>query len=421
MEKNVSWGQAGKCSVAGRLLRLSINMQDNDDFVHGGKGLAALSLGLNIFLMVSKYLLYLFTNSSALLAETVHSLTDVIGSLLVMGGIYLSEKKSDKFPWGLYKVENIAAVFSAGFIFLSAYEIAKMIYRPSTESMQNLDIALIALFFMTLPIIVFARYEARRAKALNSPSLIADADHWRIDIAPLAVVAVGIAGARLSYPFMDRISAFVVLLLVMKAGYGILKDSMRSLLDASVDRETLNKIKDVIRIFPQVKEISSLHARNSGRFIFVTIDLGLSLKRLKDAHEIANRIEMEIKDRIPFVERVLIHYEPERKDFQRYAVGLAKREGEVSDHFGSAPCIALWDKRISDGMVLSQEIMENPFLNSEKGKGIRLAEFLVEKEIDILYTREDFEGKGPEYVFSDADVEVRRIDLKTLKEMIVLK
>ncbi len=396
-------------------------MQDNDDFVHGGKGLAALSVGLNIFLTASKYLLYLFTNSSALLAETVHSLTDVIGSLMVMGGIYLSEKKSEKFPWGLYKVENIAAVFSAGFIFLSAYEIAKMIYHPSTAGMRNLDITLIALFLMTLPIIVFARYEARKAKVLNSPSLIADAYHWRMDIAPLAVVAVGITGARLSYPFMDRISAFVVLLLVIKAGYGILKDSMRSLLDASVDGETLDNIKDVIKIFPQVKEINSIHARNSGRFMFVTIDLGLSLKRLKDAHEIADSIKMEINARIPFVERVLIHYEPERKDYQRYAAGLANREGEISEHFGGAPFIALWDKRVSDGVILHQEILENLFLDIEKGKGIRLAEFLVEKGLDILYTREDFEGKGPGYVFSDADVEVRRIDLKTLNDMIDLK
>jgi len=116
MEKNVSWGQAGKCSDVGRLVCVNIKMQGNGDFVHGGKGLAALSLGLNIFLTASKYLLYLFTNSSALLAETVHSLTDVIGSPMVIGGIYLSEKKSEKFPWGLYKVENIAAVFSTTYI-----------------------------------------------------------------------------------------------------------------------------------------------------------------------------------------------------------------------------------------------------------------------------------------------------------------
>ena len=386
-----------------------------------GKRLAVLSLGLNIFLTVSKYLLYLFTNSSALLAETVHSLTDVIGSLLVIGGIYLSEKKSEKFPWGLYKVENIAAVLCSGLVFLSAYEIAGMIYPASPAGMRNLDIALIVLFLMAFPIVLFSGYEAKRARLMNSPSLMADAAHWKMHIAPLAVVAAGFVGARFSFSIMDRVAALVILIMVIKAGYGILKDSMKSLLDASVDRSSLGKIEAVIKGFSQVKEIISINARNSGRFIFVEIDLTLSLKRLKDAYAIADSMEKEIKGLVPFVERVIIHYEPEKKDYQRYAVPLANKEGDISEHFGSAPFIALWDKRITDGALISQEIVENPFLQMEKGKGIRLAEFLVEREIDILYTKEFFEGKGPGYVFSDAEVEVRKTNLQSLKELIELK
>jgi len=386
--------------------------------IHGGKGLASLSLGLNISFASIKYFLYLFTGSSALLAEAVHSLTDVIGSLLVVGGIYFSEKKSKQFPWGLYKIENIAAVLSAGLIFLSAYEIAKMIHHPPSETLKNLDITLIVLFFMALPIILFSRYEAKKAKALHSPSLIADAENWRMDLAPLAIVALGIVGARFSYAFMDRIAALVVLVLVVKAGYGILKDSMKSLLDASVDKSTQSEIMNLINSFPEVKEVVSLNARNSGRFIFVETDLRLSLKRLKDAHVIANNIEIGIKKRIPFVERFIIHYEPERKDYQRLAVPLANREGEISEHFGSAPLIALWDERISDKTIISREVLENPFLEMEKGKGIKLAEFLAEKGIDILYTKEGFEGKGPEYVFSDAEVEVRKTDLKKMNDLI---
>ncbi|MFZ6017723.1 MAG: iron-sulfur cluster assembly scaffold protein [Nitrospirota bacterium] len=88
----------------------------------------------------------------------------------------------------------------------------------------------------------------------------------------------------------------------------------------------------------------------------------------------------------------------------RYAVPLLYRQGDISEHFGSSPFIALWDKRISDGKVISQEILENPFLEMEKGKGIKLAEFLVEHGVDILYTKKHFEHKGPEYVFSNAEV-----------------
>ena len=192
---------------------------------------------------------------------------------------------------------------------------------------------------------------------------------------------------------------------------------MKSLLDASVDRETLDRIRDVIDGFPQVIEIIDLNARNSGRFIFVHADLSLSVRKLKEAHEVADGIEREIRGSVPFVERVVIHYEPERKEYRRYAVPIKNREGEISEHFGSAPFVALWDKRSSDGAVIAQEVLENPFLKMEKGKGIKLAELLVEKGVDVLYTKEDFKGKGPEHVFSDAEVEVRKTDLITLTEV----
>jgi cation diffusion facilitator family transporter len=384
----------------------------------GGKRLAVLSLSLNLFLAAAKYLLYLYAGSTAVLAEAVHSLTDVVGSLLVIGGIYLSEKKSRRFPWGLYKVENLAAVLSAALIFLSAYEIAAMIYHPSPAGLKNLDSALIALLVMALPIVLFSQYEAKRAAAINSPSLMADAANWKTDLAPLAVVAGGIAGARFSFAFADRIAAALVLILVIRAGYAILKDSMKSLLDASVDNETLDRMREVVKRIPRVKEPFSIQARNSGRFIFVEISVTLALTKLKEAHGIALDLEREIKGKIPFVERVVVHFEPEKKKFVRYAVPLADRRGKVSEHFAKAPLIVLWDERISDGVVVSHESLENPFVQLEKGKGIKLAELLVAMKVDVLYTKELFEGKGPEYVFSDAGIEIRKTNAKNLKNLV---
>jgi cation diffusion facilitator family transporter len=392
------------------------NIAEKNAFFHKGRGLALSSLGLNIFFTLAKFLLYRATSSSAIFAETIHSLTDVFGSLLVVGGIYLSGMKSERFPWGLYKIENIAAMLSAGLIFISAYEIAQMIYNPSTEGLRNLGITFILLCSMMVPVILFARYEGDRAKELNSPSLAADAQNWKMDIAPLAVVAIGIAGTKLSYPVADRIAAAMVLILVVRAGYSILKDSLKSLLDASVDAATLKKIQEVLTGIPQIKEIVSLHARNSGRYIFVNLGLRLSLKRLKDAHEIAHAVEEEIKKGVPFVESAIIHVEPETKDYQRYAVPLTGREGPVSEHFAKAPFIALWDKRV-DGTVSIPEVLENPYVSTEKGKGIKLAEFLVKKRVDIVYTKELFEGKGPEYVLSDAEVDVRKTEVKNLKDL----
>jgi len=377
---------------------------------------AALSLGLNALLATVKFVLYPVTGSSAILAEAVHSLTDVAGSLIVISGLYLSERRSERFPWGLYKIENFVAVISSALIFFTAYEIARMVFMPVSE-LKNLDIGMVAVFLMTLPNLVFYKHESRIAKALNSPSLTADAENWKMDTLSLIVVGVGVIGARLAYPVMDRIAAVLVLLVVVRSGYGILQGSVKSLLDASVDTSTLDRMRNIIQGFDQVKEIVELTARNSGRFIFVTAVLRLAAKRLQEAHGIADAMEQKIKDHIPFVERVMIHYEPEEKIYHRYAVPLSNREGDISEHFAKAPLIALWDKRL-DGTVSTPEVLENPFLNLEKGKGIHLAELLVERGVDIIYTKDDFKGKGPELVFSGAEIEVRKTELKSLDEMV---
>ena len=133
--------------------------------------IAGYSTMLNAALVLPKGVLAIFTGSSAVLAKTVHSITDVIGSISVLVGIALSRGKSPSFPWGLYKVENIAAIISAFFIFLMAYEIGKDVFLTGSKQIRNIDLSIMVFLFMMIPIIVFTRYEKRKAAALNSPSL----------------------------------------------------------------------------------------------------------------------------------------------------------------------------------------------------------------------------------------------------------
>lgn len=385
-----------------------------------GKKLAVYSTLLNGGLVCAKGGLAVFTGSTALLAEMIHSLTDVIGSLTVLVGITLSRKKSPSFPWGLYKVENIAAIVSAFFIFLLAYEIGKSTLFSGAKEIKNINISILSLAVMTIPIVLFARYEKKKALELNSPSLLADAQNWMTDIAPIVVVIGGLAGSVV-YPHADKIASIIVIVFIMRAGYNIARDSLKSLLDASVDSRTIEKMKEIVHSFGAVKAINSLIARNSGSFIFVHLNITLSVKKLKEAHHTANDIEEAIRKEVPFMERIIIHYEPEKKDFLRYAVPLNNKEGEISEHFGGAPFIAIWDERFQNGSKIAQDVIQNPFLEMEKGKGIKLAELLVDRAVDVLYVKDDFEGRGPSYVFSDADIAIRKTGVRLLQELIGLK
>ncbi|MEJ2695941.1 MAG: NifB/NifX family molybdenum-iron cluster-binding protein [Candidatus Sulfobium sp.] len=279
---------------------------------------------------------------------------------------------------------------------------------------------MVALILMAAPVYTFARHEKKKAGELNSPSLMADSKHWLSDLAPIGVAAAGLAVSGF-FSHADKVAALIVIVFVLRSGYGIMKDSVKSLLDASVDAETLVKLRTVVSGFREVEQIIAINARNSGRFIFVYLDLRLSVRKLKDAYRVIAGIEESVRRDIPFIERVIIRYGPIEKGYVRYAVPLGNRTGNVSEHFGSAPFIACWNMDVSRGKLLSQDIIENPFSDLEKGKGIKLAELIVEQGVDIVFTKELFGGKGPEYVLSDAGVEVRSTNATTLGEVMELR
>ena len=126
-------------------------------------------------------------------------------------------------------------------------------------------------------------------------------------------------------------------------------------------------------------------------------------------------IEVKIRKQIKNVDRVLIHFEPTQKEILVYALPLKDaNQTQISPYFGEAPYFALVNVRIKDKKAIEHKVIENPFTQVEHGKGILVAEFLNKHTVDVVLTKESFEGKGPFYVFSNAAVE----HLQTEKERI---
>jgi len=380
--------------------------------------IALFSTLLNILVAGTKGILAWLSGSSALLADTIHGFSDTFASLLVLVGIWLSKRKSKAFPWGLYKVENFVALVSAGLIFFAGYEIVHHVFKAEkTFLLGHFHSSLFVLLAIMLAIAIFSRFEAEKAKALHSPSLRADASHWYSDIASTALVLLALLGSRLGYPILDRLAALIMVGFIAKVGWDILRDSMKTLLDASVDPNTLHQIREVILRLPQVKEIKSLQARNSGRFVFVRTELVFGIKKFSQAHQISEEIEKAILKEIPQVDKVTIHYEPVKKDFLAYAIPVEEDKHKISEHFGDAPYFYLIRMSLKDRTIQEEKILRNPYLNEEKGKGIKVSEWLLQNGVDTVYTRKTFDGKGPSYVFSNADVEVIITEDKTIDEI----
>jgi cation diffusion facilitator family transporter len=382
--------------------------------------IAWFSIVVNIVIAALDFVMAYLSGSLALIAETVHNLVDLAASVAVLIGLKLAYRKSKSFPYGLYKVENVMAVLIAFFILFTGYEIIReAIFAYSRHVMvQPLMLGGVAVTAM-VPFL-FGRYELRLGRVLNSPSLTAAGKEFQIHILSSGIVLLALLGQLLGLP-LDRVIAVAIVAFVLWTGWNLLVDGMRVLLDASLDPEILNKIREIIRAEPTVQDTKRVVGRSAGRYRFVEAEVTLKVTELEKAHEISTRIEEKIRTQIPYVEQVIIHYEPVVRSHLRYAVPLSNLVGSVNDEFGSAPYFALVTVRASDGSVEKVEILTNPYSALQKARGIKVAEWLLKHRADVVLTREDLKGKGPGYALANSGVEFRHIQAGTLTDALNTK
>ena len=378
------------------------------------------SVAVNVFLVGLKLGLAIVSGSLSLAADAVHSLVDVVASLVVLAGLLIAKRQSRAFPYGLYKVENVVSVVLALLIFLAGYEIAREAWLKPPRVLANTQVALAGVTVAILTAWAFSRYERRLSERSGSPSLAADSRHFQTDVLASGVVFIAILGSVFGLP-LDRAGAVVVVLFVIWAGWGLLADGMRVLLDASIEDETLEQVRRIISSDRAVHRVESLRGRNSGRFKFLEAEIALRTRDLEKAHQVSRRLEARVKESVPHVDKVLIHYEPLHRETWRCAVPLEDLEGPMSLHFGQAPYFAIVEVRFDGGQIVSREVLANPYRTVDRQKGIRAAEFLIEHQVDSVVVAESLEGKGPSYVLADAGIEVRVVPKAGEAEAITLE
>lgn len=378
---------------------------------------ALCSLLVNACLVAIKLTLSFSTGSLSLAADAVHSFIDIIGSGALILGLIISQRKSGSFPYGMYKVENFVAVIIALLLFGTAFEIVYRALFSASEIHEFSAWVLVLVAALILVPFLFGRYEVRMGTQFNSPSIIADGKNFTADVLASTVVFFGLLGQYMQFP-VDRIAAIIVAILIVKAGWGILVNGMRVLLDASIDIQTLDTIRSTILQDPAVVEVRKIIGRNSGRYVFVEAEISLRATGLERAHQISQRVEREIKRAVPNVDHTILHYEPPDTTKVRYLVALADHGVSISDHFGEAPYFAIVDIDVLRRQVERTEVIANPHQQVVKGKGIIVANFLVTFKPDIVVTREDLAGKGPGYVFADAGIDTIRTDADDLRSFI---
>jgi cation diffusion facilitator family transporter len=375
------------------------------------------SIGINVILVLINQAIARASGSLAVEAEMIHNVVDFLTAVGVLIGLKLATRKSKAFPYGLYKIENIVSVGLAVMTFVTAYEIAREALFAQAR-LTTVDVWMLAGVVVAAAIpLIFSHFELRAGQAANSPALIADAREYRTHVFTTGMVFAALLAQWFNLP-LDRIAALVIVLAIGKTGWELLVGGMRVLLDASLDADTLLKIRQTVAAEPVVAAVKWVTGRNAGRFRFVEAEVALRVHELEKAEAATRRIEAQIRETVPHVDRVLIHAEPMQRTHWRYAVPLTDASGRLSEHFGEAPFFALAQVRSADGVIEEQQIIVNGYLEEERAKGIQVAEWLVAQKVDVVLVKESLRGKGPLYVFRDAGIELRRTDVGALFEAI---
>lgn len=271
----------------------------------------------NIALSVFKLLAGLLAHSGAMVSDAVHSASDVISSVVVIIGIRLAAKESDKeHPYGHERLECVAAILLAVLLFSTGLGIGVNACKDIfTEQRNTLAIpGVLALIAAVVSIVTkesmywYTRYNAKK---IDSGALMADAWHHRSDALSSIGAFIGIVGARMGYPIADSLASLIICVFIAKASIEIFMDAVDKMVDHACDEEVENAIKNTVLKEKEVKRVDLLQTRVFGNKIYVDLEIALDGDmNLRESHEIAERVHDSIESDFPKVKHIMVHVNP---------------------------------------------------------------------------------------------------------------
>jgi cation diffusion facilitator family transporter len=293
----------------------------NDIASHRIRSVTYLGMVINVALSVIKLIVGLAVSSLALVADGVHSLSDLVTDVAVLLGSHFGAKKPDRtHPYGHGRIETFSAIVIA--LILMAVGGA-MVYQATVAIAENettkahWGILAAALASIAAKEALY-RVTRRAAVQSHSSALYANAWHHRSDALSSGAVLVGYILLRFGFDHGDQLAAVAVGLMVMFVGVKIIGGSLRELTEGAVDPETVEHVKEVIDANLGVRQWHRLRTRTVGRELFldvhILVDPGLNVAA---AHEISETLEAALDERLSWPVNITVHIEPDLPSFRR--------------------------------------------------------------------------------------------------------
>jgi cation diffusion facilitator family transporter len=345
---------------------------------------AAVYILLAIALLLSAVLL---ARSVTMYAGGIQTVVRAVACFMVFLGLRLSRRRTTDFPLGLYKLENLVSVIVGLFILFGAYETAKEALRlmgPESEGLSNVWIPVLILVVCAALAGVLAWYKWKVGRKENSPSLKAEARHSLGSMCACLLLALGLGLEAAGVPDMGAVVALLVVALLAWLGVAISLDGLKVLLDASVEKDVLEKVRSIAEDDDRVREVFEVEGRNSGSYRFIDLNLTLATHDLREASAVSRQLEKKIREEIENVDHITVEFSPEASRRWMCAVPLAGGNGDVSPSLWQAERLAIVVIDRGAEKVVSRQVLDIPYTEDMPGAEVRLAAFLGMRGVDVL-------------------------------------
>jgi cation diffusion facilitator family transporter len=285
------------------------------------KSITYIGIAVNIALSVVKVVIGSLAGSLALLADGLHSLSDVATDAAVLLGLRLGSKGPDQsHPYGHGRAET----FSAGLVALVLIIVGGAMIYYATIAIARDEITTPRLAVLIAAIVSMAakewlyRVTQKIAIKSHSPALYANAWHHRSDALSSVAVFIGFISLEFGFGHGDQVAAIAVGLMIILVGVRVIGGSLRELTEGAVDSDTIEHIRDVINANSSIRQWHKLRTRTVGREVFldlhILVDPDLNIAA---AHQISESLENALDEQITRPVNITVHIEPDTPELRK--------------------------------------------------------------------------------------------------------
>ena len=271
----------------------------------------------NILLTAFKLYAGIIGQSSAMISDAIHSLSDVFATIVAGIGAKISRKApDDSHPYGHDRYESVAGlilglILAATGIGIGKAGIEKIINGSSTGFAVPGILPLIAAVVSIVTKEAMFRYTMHHAKKMGSAAFEADAWHHRSDAISSVGSLLGIVAARMGFPIMDPVISLLICAFILKVAWDIGSEAVRGLLDTSCGTLIEGEIRRFIEERENVESLDLLHTRRFGSQAYVDVEISVDRTlSLLDAHAISEELHDDLEKNFPQIKHVMIHVNP---------------------------------------------------------------------------------------------------------------